>query len=104
MNHLIIHWLQDTDYFFFLLLSFIIKILNNYCEEKAVRATETGSWREWKAADREHRPMKIPQFTQHDIVFYVIHRNLPAGDFTSFKSCTIYRASSKGVLAFAVAY
>lgn len=47
---------------------------------------------------------KMLQFTAHDIVFYVIHRNLPSGIFASLKSRTICRASSKGILVFAVAY
>lgn len=95
-NHqlIIIQWLFD-----FLLSVVWKKIPEQFLEKcflkNTVSAAGSGgsSGGDWEAADTR---MKIPQFTQRDIVFYVIHKNFPAGDFTSFKSRTICRGLLKG--------
>ena len=88
-------WLNDED--------LILRAVVSAAKQQAARRERNASDRE-KTQQHKKKIKKMLQFTAHDIVFYVIHRNLPSGVFTSLKSRTICRASSKGILVFAVAY
>lgn len=92
------YWRRHTSSYLLLVLDCLIFY------QISLNALEKVNRREQKATDRIHSTIKFPQFTEQDIVFYFIHMNLPLGNFTSLKSCTICRASSKGILVFAVAY
>ena len=89
-QHVFIHW------WFYIILFLFMKF--------GVNVTHTGMRMELNTTDRIHCTIKILQFSQYDIVFSVIQRNLPLGSFTSLKLRTVCRASSKGILVFAVAY